>query len=106
MTKKVPYTNDGGPPSKSRGSYMRLERREKNILLVKENALSATWTKLESIFDKFMANTTPQRDQELCGRFCELMKQFRKERNSYLKQQVRVNATIDAQMIHVDKKEK
>jgi len=97
MKPKVPYTNDGGPPQ-TRGAYMRLERREKNILLMKEKEVSATWNKFESVFDKFMQNNSFERDQELLQRLGELMKQFRKERDSYLATKTRVEKTIIGQM--------
>jgi len=94
---KVPYTNDGAPPP-TRGAYMRLERREKNILVMQEQALRATWRTLESLFDKFMACGEPDKDTDLLERFSEVMKQFRKERDAYLVTQTRVEKTIDGQI--------
>jgi len=94
--RKVPYTSDG-VGVKTRGSYMRIERRELNILVMKEKALKETWRKVESIFDKLVLNNTAERDQELLERFGELMKQFRKERDSYLETKARVEKAIEGQ---------
>ena len=95
---KVPYTNDGGGV-KTRGSYMRLERRELNILQTKAKSLAIIWSKIEAIFDKMMQQNTQERDQDLLERFGELIKQFRKERESYLETQTRVDTAIEKQKI-------
>jgi len=101
MKNKIPYTNDGGGV-KTRGSYMRLERRELNILSMKKKALTATWRKIETIFDKLVQNNTPERDRDLLERFGELMKQFREERRSYLETKIRLDKAIEKQKIERD----
>ena len=100
---KFPYTNDGGGV-KTRGSYMRLERRELNILSMKDKELTALCRKVETVFDKLMQHNTPERDADLLERFGELVKQFREKRASYLETKARVEKAIEGQKLGIQEK--